>query len=291
MSEPASLRARLADDVVFVLIEPQHPGNVGAAARAMLNMGLRRLVVVDPAPSFDPERARWMAPGADELLDQARIVATLDEALVGVHRVVASTARHRRHDQRVHEPRTLADQVWDDEPGRVTAVLFGREDFGLSNEHVMRCESIVRIATDHHASLNLAQAVLLVAHHLFEGGCRRGLLAEGRLVDGANQPRSTRSLQRRGGTDALADATHIEPALREVVGVLTRIGYTRATSPERVAVTLRQALQRARLTQAQVHALRGMARRFDLVLDRPDIDWQATRSEQDRRREEPPEEP
>jgi TrmH family RNA methyltransferase len=283
VDELSPLRARLAEHVVFVLIEPQHPGNVGAAARAMKNMGLRRLVVVDPAPSFDPERARWMAPGADDVLDATRFVATLDEALVGVHRVVASTARHRRHDQRVHEPPGLAEQILDDEPDRVTAILFGREDFGLSTEHAERAESLLRIATDHHASLNLAQAVLIVAHHLFEAACRRGLLAEGRIVKGSHGSKSTRSLQRRGGNDGLADISHVEPALAEVIGLLDRVGYTKASSPERVAMTLRETLQRTRLTQRQVHGLRGMVRRINRALDNPDMDWKATRREHEAR--------
>ena len=91
-ADPAEL---LGDHVRFVLVEPQHPGNVGAAARAMRNMGLDQLVIVAP-PAWDPETARWMAPGCDDLLDRIRVVATLDEALEGVHLAIASTARHRK---------------------------------------------------------------------------------------------------------------------------------------------------------------------------------------------------
>ena len=78
---------------------------MGSTARAMMNMGLRRLTVVDPAPSFDPERARWMAPGAGEVLEQMRIVPTLDEALRGVHRVVAYMFRH-------HGPVGVLARTW-----------------------------------------------------------------------------------------------------------------------------------------------------------------------------------
>lgn len=277
MSDPS---ARLADDVVFVLVGPQHPGNVGAAARAMANMGLTRLVVVDPAPSFDPERMRWMAPGADRVLDRLRIVATLDEALQGVHRAVATTARHRRDGQRVHEPDALAAQILDEVPGHVTAVLFGREDTGLTREEAARCESLLRIPTGAHASLNLGQAVLLVAHRCFEAARAQGLRATGRKVGGAHGSTDTRSLQQSGGTHGLADVTTVEPAVVELCTLLNRVGFGRATSPEKVAVTLREALQRARLSRRQVHAIRGMVNRVEYALDHPDIDWRASKRQQ-----------
>lgn len=86
--------------VLIVLVEPQYSGNVGAVARAMKNTGLSQLVVVAP-PALDPEHARWMAPGCEDLVASMRIVGTLDEALVGAHRVIASTARHRRQQNAV----------------------------------------------------------------------------------------------------------------------------------------------------------------------------------------------
>jgi tRNA/rRNA methyltransferase len=148
-------------------MEPQHSGNVGAVARAMKNMGLARLVIVNP-PAYDPEQARWMAPGCREILAHARIVATLDEALDGVHWAVAATARHRKHDQPTHEPRALAQAILDRAvDGRTTGIIFGREDRGLTSAEVMRCASILWIPTPEHASLNLAQAVLVVSIALF----------------------------------------------------------------------------------------------------------------------------
>jgi TrmH family RNA methyltransferase len=143
----------LLDRTVIVLVEPQHPGNVGAAARAMKNMGLSRLVIVAP-PAYDPEQARWMAPGCADLLAEMRIVGTLDEALEGVHVAVATTARHRKQGQPVFTPAELATRIADDD--RTFALLFGREDFGLSTEDVLRCDSLLRIPTPEHASLNLA---------------------------------------------------------------------------------------------------------------------------------------
>lgn len=256
--------------VRIVLVEPIHPGNVGATARAMRNFGLSDLVVVDP-PAFDTERARWMAPGCDDLVDGIRLVADVDEALDGVHRAVATTARHRRDRQPVIGPATLAEQVWGDD--RLTAVLFGREDFGLSREAVARCDTLVRIPTFEHASLNLAQAVLIVVWALYDEGRSHGAVrTSGRMVGGHTQ-RSTASYQRGDRRDDAADLPTIEPAVEEMVDLLERVGYTRGTRPDKVALTGRTALQRANLTIREVEALRGMAARIQWALDHPGMDW------------------
>jgi len=263
-----------ADRVVFVLVEPQHPGNVGAAARAMKNMGLHRLVLVAP-PAYDPEQARWMAPGCDDLLARIRIAADLDEALQGVHRVIASTARHRKLGQPVRDLKQAADAMLDD-PDITTAVLFGREDHGLSSAHVERCEAILRIGTPQHASLNLGQAVLLVAHALFEGSLARGATATGRALGGRAE-RTTAAVQRGDERDQLADTSEMEPVVSDLVTLLDRVGYTRGAPNTRVAVTARQALQRATVSRRHVHALRGMVARLQWALDHPGLDWTAPR--------------
>lgn len=258
----------LADDVVIVLVQPQHPGNIGSSARAMANMGLRRLVVVDPSSAFDPEQVAWMAPGSDAVLRGMRVVGTLDEALEGVHRVIGTTARHRARDLPVIEPAAVAEQVFA-RPGRVTAILFGREDSGLSADDTLRCEALLRIATDHHASLNLAAAVLIVAHHLFEEGRRQGHVATGREVRGRRGVISTRTLAGRA-TSPRADVAVLEPVVGSLTALLERVGFTRGIGPERVASTLREGMQRADLSQRHVKAMRGMIRRVVWALDHPE---------------------
>lgn len=278
MSEtPAPTATDLADRVVVVLVQPLYPGNVGAAARAMRNFGLEQLVLVDP-PSYDPERARWMAPGCADLLANARIVGTLDEALVGCHRAYGTTARHRKLGQRVVEPAEAATQILDDE-GR-TALLFGREDFGLDNEGIARCEALVRIATPEHASLNLAQAVVIVSHHLYEEQRRRGVAATGRTLGGSRSAKSTFDARPRSSRDRRADLVEVEPAVEQLLAMLDRIGYLRGTAPEKVQVTARQALQQAGLSVRHVDALRGMVARIDWALDHPGVDWKKTKKEQ-----------
>lgn len=269
----------LAEHVVVVLVEPQHPGNVGAVARAMTNMGLSRLTLVAP-PAYDPERARWMAPGCDDLLAQMRIVPTLDDALAGVHRAVAATARHRKQGQPVHEPPQIAALALDEaEEGRTTAILFGREDFGLATADVLRCEALMRIPTPEHASLNLAQAVLLVSHALFEESRRRGASAPGRTLGGSRGRHTTAGKQQGSRRDALADLPAIEPAVDQLVGLLDRVGYLRGTPPDKVRLTARSALQRGRISVRHVEALRGMISRIEWALDHPGIDWKRTRKE------------
>lgn len=265
----------LSERVVFILVEPQHPGNVGAAARAMKNMGLRRLTIVNP-PAYDPERARWMAPGCDDFLADIRITATLEEALEGCHRVVASTARHRKQGQPVWTPSQLAEQIVQDDD--VVAVLFGREDFGLSTEHAMKAESLLRIPTPEHASLNLAQAVLLVAHAIFTEAGRHGHIATGRTLGGSRGTKSTASARKTNSRDRRADLSILEPAVSDIVALLDQVGYTRKTSSEKVALTGRQALQRASLSRRHVEALRGMVSRVRWALNHPDADWTATKS-------------
>lgn len=271
MSETRSaLARRLAEDVVFVLVQPQHPGNVGAVARAMKNFGLRRLAVVDPPPSFDVERARWMAPGADDVLAQMVVYATLDEAVAHLHLLVGTTARHRADDQPVWEPPMWATNALDLPDGKQVGVLFGREDLGLSREQTLRCGALVRIPTDHHASLNLGQAALLMASAMFEAARSRGLHAEGRIVGGRMGPRSTASLTRRDGKAAPATLAEMEPAVLDLLGLLGRVGYLKATSPEKVSATLREAFQKAQPTRRQINAVRGMVHRVSWGMDHPE---------------------
>jgi TrmH family RNA methyltransferase len=269
----------LAERVVIVLVQPQHPGNVGAAARAMKNFGLHRLVLVDP-PCYDPEQARWMAPGCSDILAGARIVATTEEALSGVHRAIASTARHRKQGQSISTPGEVSTQFFDDvahDPAHTTAILFGREDFGLSNEDVQRCESVLRIPTPEHASLNLGQAVLLVGHNLFEEARARGADASGRTLGGSRGTTTTGALEPKGLRDMLADFGVLEPAVADLVMLLERVGYLRGVPADKVRLTARQALQRARVSVRHVEALRGMLNRITWALDHPDTDWKSTR--------------
>lgn len=272
-----------ADQLVFILVQPQHSGNIGAAARAMKNMGLHRLVVVDP-PALDLMRVRWMAPGCDDVVAGMRITATLDEALEGVHEAIATTARHRKGHQPVVDPAGFAEDFWSADPDdeTVTAILFGREDFGLSKADSDRCRRLLRIPTPEHASLNLGQAVLLIAHAWFETGRLRGLAeAPGRSLGGRRGAKPTAALQGGDRRDERADLPRIEPAADALVDVLDRVGYFRSTPPERVRQTARAAIEKAAPTLREVDALRGMIARVSWALDHPEADARAPKGRSD----------
>jgi len=151
--------------VHIILVAPRSPGNIGATARAIANHGLGRLVLVAP-PAFDPDRARWMAPGAHEHINNAVIVGSVADAIdaLDVVRVVGTTARKRRLHTPIWGPTELARAVHTTPVP--TAIVFGPEDYGLSNDSVSRCDAVLRIPTAQHSSLNLAQAVNVTAASL-----------------------------------------------------------------------------------------------------------------------------
>jgi len=175
-------------------------------------------------------------------------------------------------------PSALAKQVLDQASDGVhTAILFGREDFGLSKADVLRCEALVRVPTPEHASLNLAQAVLLICWQLFQEASSRGATYRGRTLGGSRAPQSTALASQQNPRDGLADVVNTEPAVTDIVDLLHTVGYTRSVQPDKVRLTVREAFQRAKITVRQTQALRGMMSRVIWALRNPDSDWQAPR--------------
>jgi TrmH family RNA methyltransferase len=152
----------------FVLVDTSHPGNIGAVARAMKNMGLSELVLVNPR-EFPHEEATARASGADDVLARARVVATLPEAIADCGLVLATTARTREQHFRVLEAREAGERmVAEARAGSgAVAVLFGTERFGLSNEHLLTAHALLRIpANPEYTSLNIAMAAQLIAYEI-----------------------------------------------------------------------------------------------------------------------------
>lgn len=155
----------------IILMEPQLADNIGGTARAMLNCGLLDLRLVAPRDGWPNDAARPMASGAHEVLDRARCFATLSEAVSDLHRLYATTARHRDLVKHELTPRRLAADIHARSlTGQRSGILFGRERIGLTNEEVSQCDAIV-VAPLNPAftSLNLAQAVLLIAWEWRQG--------------------------------------------------------------------------------------------------------------------------
>ena len=155
-------------DVRIVLVEPSHPGNVGAVARAMKTMDLSSLVLVRPA-SFPSDEADRRSLGAVDLLRSARVVDTLEEAIGDCRLVIGSSARSRSFPHVSLDARRCGERLWTEAAeGEPVALLFGPERTGLSNQDLDRCAFQVRIpASEAFSSLNLAAAVQLLCYELF----------------------------------------------------------------------------------------------------------------------------
>jgi len=154
------------DNIRIVLIGTTHPGNIGAVARAMKNMCLSQLYLVQPK-EFPCAEATARASGADDLLCNARVCNSLDEALDGCHLVVGASARLRRVEWPQFAPRECASQLLSEAREGAVALVFGRENSGLSNAEMDRCQYLVHIpANEEYSSLNLSMAVQVLAYEL-----------------------------------------------------------------------------------------------------------------------------
>ena len=227
--------------LTVVLHQPQDLVNIAGVVRAMANMGLSRLTVVDPA-EFDPWRITGIAHRTDHIVDGIRQADTLDEALADATYVVGTSARARTAQRNYRRPRDLAATMQRRaREGRV-AIVFGREDRGLSNEALDRCHDVLVIPTDPgHSSLNLAQAVLLVSYELFLAGA----------IDPEPLPRGKRSL----GPASAAELEEMYAALKQG---LARIEFFKARKPESVMRVLRTIFGRTGLDAHEARLVRSI---------------------------------
>ena len=232
----------------------------------MNNHGLTEIRVVSPQ-SYDPQRVRWMAPGCDTLVSNIRIFDTLDQALFGVTKVVAATARHRRGNTPVLTPSDLAKSIITSPTSIRTAVLFGREDCGLSTEDVSRASAIVRIPTSTHASLNLGQSVLLITHAIFSQAVALGMPLTGRPLGGRSKTRETYALSASDDQSQPADVLETEPVVQQLLTLLESVDYTKRVPGKTVSTTIRSAFQQATPTKRQLHAQRGMLKSIERKIE------------------------
>lgn len=239
------------DNIVVVLDEPQNLVNVAGAVRAMKNMGLRRLRLVRPA-EFDPWRIEGIAHRSEDVVESAALVETLEEAVSDCLLVIGTSARSRTAQRNYGHPREWAPKIARAaREGRV-ALVFGREDKGLSNEALDRCDGVVVIPTDpEYRSLNLAQACLLLTYEVF-------LAFEG---DTRPLPRGKRSAgpATRGEMEAMLGA--LEDGLR-------RIEFFKARSAEGVMRIFRTLLARAELDRHEAGLVKALGFEIGNYLDR-----------------------
>ncbi|MBU9220089.1 RNA methyltransferase [Burkholderia multivorans] len=242
----------------FVLVEPSHPGNVGAAARALKTMGFSRLVLVAPRVPHvqsDPE-AVAMASGADDVLASAHVVSTLGEALSGVHWSIALTARTREYGPPRLAPRAAAAHACTQVESGDIALVFGNERTGLANEHVEQCSALAHIpANPAYSSLNLAQAVQVLAYELRVA-----------FLEQASEPAQLPAAD----TGTLAQSDEIERMYLHLENALIALDFLDPRNPKKLMPRLRRLFARTGLEREEVNILRGIAKHILLKSRTPD---------------------
>jgi tRNA (cytidine32/uridine32-2'-O)-methyltransferase len=224
----------------FVLVEPSHPGNIGAVARAMKNMALAELVLVRPREFPHPE-AVARASGADDVLKNARVVRTLAEGIAGCGFVAATTSRERDLNFRVAAVRAAAGRIVEETVRGPVAVLFGAERTGLRNEDLAAAHLLIRIpGNPDYLSLNVAMAAQIVAYEIFQA---RG--------EAPSTPASE-------ATIPLATVDQMERLYAHLAQVMEEVGFRdRTQSGIHLMERIRRFMQRAELDQNESNILRG----------------------------------
>lgn len=229
------------ENIAIVLHRPQIPENIGAAARAMRNMGLRRLIVVAPE-NFEMNRVRMMAThGGLEIVQTMERQDDLSTALGPFNFVACTTARLGGQRQAVVSPADLAQQLIPLSQENRIAIVFGPEDRGLSNEDIRYSHYLVNIPTAEFSSLNLAQAVMVVCYELFKA--------------------------RTGGKSTfvprLANRFELDAMYAQLADILVRISYINPENPEYWVNNLRRFFNRYPLRAKEVAIIRGICRQID----------------------------
>jgi tRNA (cytidine32/uridine32-2'-O)-methyltransferase len=226
------------ENVRIVMVHTSHPGNIGAAARAMKNMCLTELVLVGPQ-YFPSHEATSRASGADDLLARARVVDTLAEAVSDCRVVIGASARLRSVQWSVLAPRDAAQLARKEASIGPVSIVFGRESSGLSNEELDLCTHLVHIATNpEYSSLNVAMAVQVLSYELM-------------LATGQGSPDQ-------GERQRLASNAEMEGFFGHLEQALDEIGFTDELRAEKLLRRLRRLFHRASPDSEEVNILRGI---------------------------------
>ncbi len=231
-----------SERIAVILQKPRFPENIGAAARAMCNMGFARLLVVEPE-NFDLQRVNRMAThAAAAVVEDIRVFENLKEALAPFHYVVGTTARLGGQRQVVHTPPRMADKVVSLTQENQVAILFGPEDRGLTNEDLRLCHELVNIPTADFSSLNLAQAVMVLCYEIHRAGC----MAE-----------------RKKAFPRLASRHELDGMYDQVKDLLVRVDYINPENPDYWMNKLRHVFTRLQLRAGDVSIIRGICRQVN----------------------------
>lgn len=229
----------MLDRIRIILVSTSHPGNIGSAARAMKTMGLEELYLVSPQ-QFPHDKALEMASGAGDILANATIVQTLSEAIADCTLVVGTSVRSRTIPWPLLTPREVADKIKKEPEQAQIAILFGREQTGLTNEELQLCHLRVQIpANPSYSSLNIAAAVQLICYEL-----RLSYLENAPLVDKWDY--------------RLATSDEMEKFFTHLEEVLIEINFLKMNAPRKLMTRLRRLFFRARPDVMEMNILRGL---------------------------------
>ena len=227
----------------MVLVNTTHPGNIGGAARAIKNMGLTELYLVQPR-EYPAPRAVWRAAGARDILTNVKIVESLDEAIVGCGLVVGTSARERRIPWPLINPRECGEKIWGEAARHDVALLFGREDRGLTNSELQKCHYHVHIPSNpDYSSLNLATAVQVLAYEVRMASLQdeNGVLPS---MDEWDQP--------------LATADELELFHHHLAETMAMLNFYDPDNPKQLLTRMRRLFNRTRMDKMEVSMLRGL---------------------------------
>jgi len=227
-------------NVAIVLHRTRHPENIGAAARAICNMGIGQLVVVDPQNCDLTKICRLATHASLNVVEQMEVCDTLEEALADFNFVVGTTARLGGQRKVVSSPAKLGPKLFSISQGNRIAILFGPEDRGLTNVDIRFCDILVNIPTAEFSSLNLAQAVMIMCYELFSFSCGK---------PGEFAPR-------------LANRYELEAMYEQLKDVLTRVSFINPDNPDYFMNNLRHFFSRMQLRAKEVRIVRGICRQI-----------------------------
>ncbi|MDP2647059.1 MAG: RNA methyltransferase [Desulfobacterales bacterium] len=231
-----------ADNVSIVLHRPKFPENIGAAARAMRNMGMSRLVVVEPEDYDLPRVLKMATHAAADIVAKVKIHPDLKTALSPYQYIVGTTARLGRQRRRISTPSKVAVNLISIAMENQVAVLFGPEDRGLSNEALRYCDVLVNIPTARFSSLNLAQAVMIMCYE----------------IHGARPPGAAEEFVPR-----LAQRHELEGMYEQLKEILLRIDFIKPDNPDYWLNNLRRFFSRIQLQAKEVRLIRGVCRQIN----------------------------
>jgi tRNA/rRNA methyltransferase len=234
------MKVNLAN-IAIVLHRPHFPENIGAAARVAKNMGIRRLVVTDPRDCDLTKILKMATHNAEDVVTEMEVFDDLKKALESFQYVVGTTARTGSHRQGVRHPRRMAEDLVNISQNNQVAIVFGPEDRGLRNSELQYCDGLVTIPSAGFSSINLAQAVMILAYEIF--------------LASTDEPKTF--------VPRLANRNEIEGMYDHLKDTLTRINFVNPENPEYWMMSVRRFFSRIGLRAREVKLIRGVCRQLD----------------------------